>query len=146
MVQRRKRYRGLQRGYPFAAKFPRFVGTSVSDQTLPSAQQGLPFLPISPIETEAGWLVLTHRVDPMRQDTIGAILLDLDDPSRVIGRLKKPLLSPNENEREGYVPNVVYSCGAAIHNGHLILPYAMSDDASSFAIAPLNDLLSELTS
>jgi predicted GH43/DUF377 family glycosyl hydrolase len=98
----------------------------------------------SPIETDAGWLVLTHGVGPMRKYTIGAILLDLDDPSRVIGRLQEPLLTPNENEREGYVPNVVYSCGAIIHNDHLILPYAMSDYASTFATVPLNDLLSEL--
>tara|TARA_R110002049_G_scaffold4601_5_gene32285 strand:+ start:405481 stop:406935 length:1455 start_codon:yes stop_codon:yes gene_type:complete len=98
----------------------------------------------SPIETEAGWLVLTHGVGPMRKYTIGAILLDLDDPSRVIGRLREPLLKPNENEREGYVPNVVYSCGAIIHNGSLVLPYAMSDYASTFATVPLNDLVSEL--
>lgn len=80
----------------------------------------------------------------MRKYTIGAILLDLNDPSRVIGRLREPLLTPNENEREGYVPNVVYSCGAIIHNDHLILPYAMSDYASSFATVPLDDLLLEL--
>lgn len=98
----------------------------------------------SPIETDAGWLVLTHGVGPMRKYTIGAILLDLNDPSRVIGRLREPLLTPNENEREGYVPNVVYSCGAIIHNDHLILPYAMSDYASSFATVPLDDLLLEL--
>ncbi len=98
----------------------------------------------SPIETDAGWLVLTHGVGPMRKYTIGAILLDLDDPSRVIGRLREPLLTPNENEREGYVPNVVYSCGAVVHNGYLILPYAMSDYASTFATVPLNDLLSDL--
>ena len=66
----------------------------------------------SPIETEAGWLVLTHGVGPMRKYAMGAFLLDLDDPSRVIGRLEEPLLEPNANEREGYVPNVVYSCGA----------------------------------
>lgn len=100
----------------------------------------------SPIETDAGWLVLTHGVGPMRKYTIGAILLDLNDPSRVIGRLQEPLLTPNENEREGYVPNVVYSCGAIIHNEHLIIPYAMSDYASTFATVPLNDLLSELLS
>ena len=67
----------------------------------------------SPIETEAGWLVLTHGVGPMRKYAMGAFLLDLDDPSRVIGRLETPLLEPNANEREGYVPNVVYSCGGA---------------------------------
>jgi predicted GH43/DUF377 family glycosyl hydrolase len=96
----------------------------------------------SPIETEAGWLVISHGVGPMRKYSIGAFLLDLDDPSRVIGRLAHPLLSPDESEREGYVPNVVYSCGSLIHAGLLILPYAMSDSASSFATVPLSVLLS----
>jgi hypothetical protein len=71
----------------------------------------------SPLETEAGWLVLSHGVGPLRKYSIGAFLLDRDAPSRLIGRLKQPLLTPNENEREGYVPNVVYSCGAVVHNG-----------------------------
>ncbi|MGE5858989.1 MAG: glycoside hydrolase family 130 protein, partial [Ignavibacteria bacterium] len=100
----------------------------------------------SPIETEAGWLVLSHGVGAMREYSIGAFLLDKDDPSKVIGRLEEPLLTPNENEREGYVPNVVYSCGGAVHGGELIIPYAMSDYASSFAKVSLNDLLTELTS
>jgi predicted GH43/DUF377 family glycosyl hydrolase len=95
----------------------------------------------SPIETEAGWLVISHGVGPMRKYSIGAFLLDLEDPSRVIGRLTRPLLSPDESEREGYVPNVVYSCGSLVHAGLLILPYAMSDSASSFATVPLADLL-----
>jgi predicted GH43/DUF377 family glycosyl hydrolase len=95
----------------------------------------------SPIETEAGWLVLSHGVGPMRKYSIGAFLLDLEDPTRVIGRLTRPLLSPDELEREGYVPNVVYSCGSLVHAGLLILPYAMSDTASSFATVPLADLL-----
>jgi predicted GH43/DUF377 family glycosyl hydrolase len=99
----------------------------------------------SPIETEAGWLVLSHGVGPMRKYSIGAFLLDRNDPSRVIGRLQQPLLSPDETEREGYVPNVVYSCGALVHAGHLILPYAMSDSASSFATVPLNELLAAMT-
>jgi predicted GH43/DUF377 family glycosyl hydrolase len=99
----------------------------------------------SPIETEAGWLVLSHGVGPMRKYAIGAFLLDLNDPTRVIGRLKEPLLSPNENEREGYVPNVVYSCGGLIHGRELIIPYAMSDYASSFATVNLDELLDELT-
>ena len=99
----------------------------------------------SPIETEAGWLVLSHGVGPMRKYAIGAFLLDLNDPGRVIGRLKEPLLSPNENEREGYVPNVVYSCGGLIHERELIIPYAMSDYASSFATINLDGLLTELT-
>jgi predicted GH43/DUF377 family glycosyl hydrolase len=98
----------------------------------------------SPIETEAGWLVITHGVGPMRKYSIGAVLLDLDDPSRVLGRLPKPLLSPTESEREGYVPNVVYSCGGMTHAGHLILPYAMSDLCSGFATVPLAELLEAL--
>jgi predicted GH43/DUF377 family glycosyl hydrolase len=80
----------------------------------------------------------------MRKYSIGAFLLDLHDPSRVIGRMPYPLLSPDETEREGYVPNVVYSCGSLVHAGHLILPYAMSDSASSFATVPLADLLREM--
>lgn len=100
----------------------------------------------SPIETEAGWLVLTHGVGPMRRYAIGAVLLDREDPSRVIGRLRQPLLAPTEREREGYVPNVVYSCGALIHNGLLILPYAMSDQCAGFATVPVRELLEELTS
>jgi predicted GH43/DUF377 family glycosyl hydrolase len=98
----------------------------------------------SPIETEAGWLVLTHGVGPMRKYCIGAALLDRDDPSRVIGHLKEPLLRPAPDEREGYVPNVVYSCGALLHNGVLILPYAVSDTATRFASVKLNELLDAL--
>jgi predicted GH43/DUF377 family glycosyl hydrolase len=98
----------------------------------------------SPIETDAGWLVLTHGVGPMRKYAMGAFLLDLDDPSQVIGRLEEPLLEPNANEREGYVPNVVYSCGGAIHNGVLIIPYAMSDYASTFASVPLDDVVGSM--
>ena len=95
----------------------------------------------SPLETEAGWLVLTHGVGPMRKYAMGAFLLDRDDPSRVIGRLDAPLLEPDANEREGYVPNVVYSCGAVIHNRQLIVPYAMSDYASTFATVSLDEVL-----
>ncbi|MBX9652816.1 glycoside hydrolase family 130 protein [bacterium] len=95
----------------------------------------------SPIETSAGWLVLTHGVGPMRRYAMGAFLLDLDEPSRLIGRLATPLLEPDENEREGYVPNVVYSCGGLIHGRDLVIPYAMSDYASTFATVPLNDVL-----
>ena len=98
----------------------------------------------SPIETDEGWLVLSHGVGPMRKYAIGAFLLDLDDPSRVIGRTRHPILSPDGNEREGYVPNVVYSCGGQIHNGHLIIPYAMADHASSFATVPVGPLLDEM--
>ena len=95
----------------------------------------------SPIETEAGWLVLTHGVGPMRRYCIGAILLDLDDPCRVIGRLREPLLQPSGTEREGYVPNVVYTCGALVHRGQLIIPYGLADHATSFATIPLDDVI-----
>jgi predicted GH43/DUF377 family glycosyl hydrolase len=98
----------------------------------------------SPMETEAGWLVLSHGVGPMRKYCIGAFLLDLDDPTKIIGRLREPLLKPSETEREGYVPNVVYSCGALIHNRELILPYAMSDYATNFATVSLDELLAAM--
>jgi predicted GH43/DUF377 family glycosyl hydrolase len=95
----------------------------------------------SPIETEAGWLVLSHGVGPMRKYCLGAFLLDLADPARVLGRLREPLLAPNEAEREGYVPNVVYTCGALLHGRELVIPYAMSDYATSFATVMLDELL-----
>jgi predicted GH43/DUF377 family glycosyl hydrolase len=98
----------------------------------------------SPIETEAGWLVLSHGVGPMRKYCIGAFLLDRDDPSKVIGRLQEPLLKPNENEREGYVPNVVYTCGALLHNGELIIPYGLADHATGFASVPLAEVLAAM--
>ncbi len=98
----------------------------------------------SPIETEAGWVLLTHGVGPMRRYVLGAVLLDRDDPSRVIGRLREPLLTAENEEREGYVPNVVYSCGGLVHAGNLIIPYAMSDQCTSFAHVPLAELLDEL--
>ncbi len=98
----------------------------------------------SPLETKEGWLVMTHGVGPMRRYCIGAALFDLDDPTKEIGRLSEPLLVPLEEEREGYVPNVVYSCGALIHNEQLILPYAVSDYSSRFATVPLDVLLKEL--
>ena len=99
----------------------------------------------SPIETEAGWLVLSHGVGPMRKYAIGAFLLDLNDPSKVLGRTTEPILSPDENEREGYVPNVVYSCGGLINGDDLIIPYAMADYASSFATVNVAELIAELT-
>jgi predicted GH43/DUF377 family glycosyl hydrolase len=99
----------------------------------------------SPLETEAGWLLLTHGVGPMREYCIGASLLDLEDPSRVLGHLAEPLIVPIDEEREGYVPNVVYSCGALIHAGRLIIPYAMADSATSFASVPVDDLLAHLS-
>ena len=98
----------------------------------------------SPIETEAGWLLLTHGVGPMRKYCIGAVLLDLNDPSQVVGRTSEPILVPTGGERFGYVPNVVYSCGGMIHAGNLILPYAMSDLATSIAVIDLQELLDSL--
>ncbi len=98
----------------------------------------------SPIYTKEGWLIITHGVGPMRRYSIGAALFDLEDPTKQIGRLKQPLLSPLEEEREGYVPNVVYSCGALVHHNSLILPYAVSDYSSSYAVIDLGELLDEL--
>jgi predicted GH43/DUF377 family glycosyl hydrolase len=99
----------------------------------------------SPLETSQGWLVLTHGVGAMREYSIGAMLLDLDDPSRVIARLKQPLLSPHEQEREGYVPNVVYSCGALIHDNELLIPYAMSDISTGMASVNVQELINCMT-
>jgi len=98
----------------------------------------------SPIETAAGWLVLSHGVGPLRTYCIGAFLLDLDEPGKVIGRLREPLLKPNQSERQGYVPNVVYTCGALVHNGELIIPYAMADHATGFATVPLDEVLAAM--
>ncbi len=98
----------------------------------------------SPIETDAGWLLLTHGVGPVRRYCIGALLLDRKNPARVIGRLRDPLMVPAADEREGYVPNVVYSCGSLIHNGQLVIPYAMSDQAAGFAIVSADELLDRL--
>ncbi|MFP3859955.1 MAG: glycoside hydrolase family 130 protein [Bacteroidales bacterium] len=100
----------------------------------------------SPLETDQGWLMITHGVGPMRKYSLGACLLDLEDPTKVIGRLKEPLLMPNEKEREGYVPNVVYTCGSIIHNNTLFLPYAMADYSSGFATVKIDELLDELMS
>jgi predicted GH43/DUF377 family glycosyl hydrolase len=98
----------------------------------------------SPIETEAGWLVLTHGVGPVREYCIGAVLLDLEDPTRVIGELRGPLLAPDDDEREGYVPNVVYSCGALPVGDQLLLPYGASDDSVRFAFVDLPGLVAQL--
>jgi predicted GH43/DUF377 family glycosyl hydrolase len=98
-----------------------------------------------PIETAAGWLVLTHGVGPMRTYRIGAILLDLEEPTRIIGQLRQPLLSPAADEQDGYVPNVVYSCGALVHGGTLVIPYGIADAAIGIATVPLRDLLAELS-
>lgn len=95
----------------------------------------------SPIETEKGWLLLTHGVGPLRRYCIGAVLLDRDDPLKVIGQLMNPLIEPDETEREGYVPNVVYTCGALVHNRVLIIPYAISDYATRFATVSIDKLL-----
>jgi predicted GH43/DUF377 family glycosyl hydrolase len=100
----------------------------------------------SPIETGEGWLVITHGVGAMREYVLGASLFDLENPEKEIGRLKSPLLIPNAEEREGYVPNVVYSCGSMIHNDNLIIPYAMSDYASTYATVNIKELLTALKS
>jgi predicted GH43/DUF377 family glycosyl hydrolase len=95
----------------------------------------------SPIELEEGWLLLTHGVGPVRKYSIGAALLDKRDPSRVLARSSEPLLRPEPSEREGYVPNVVYTCGAMVHNDLIILPYAVSDTFSNFATIRISALL-----
>ena len=100
----------------------------------------------SPIETEAGWLVLTHGVGPMRRYAIGALLLDLKDPHRVLGHLPEPLIEPTEDERAGYVPNVVYTCGAIVHAEHLVVPYGFSDSGVAIASIRVADLLDALLS
>jgi predicted GH43/DUF377 family glycosyl hydrolase len=98
----------------------------------------------SPIETSAGWLVLTHGVGPLREYSLGAVLLDLDDPTRVIGSLREPLLRPAEDERDGYVPNVVYSCGSLLVGDQLLIPYGVSDAAIRFAYVDVPELLDRL--
>ncbi|MDB5090745.1 MAG: glycosidase [Mucilaginibacter sp.] len=100
----------------------------------------------SPIETKHGWIVITHGVGPMRRYVLGASLLKLDDPEVEIGRLKEPLLIPNSDEREGYVPNVLYSCGALVHNGKLIIPYGVSDSSTAFAEVDMTELIAKLIS
>ena len=98
----------------------------------------------SPLETKAGWLVITHGVGPMRKYCIGAMLLDLNDPSKVLCNLREPLLTAVGNQREGYVPNEVYTCGALLHNGRLILPYGLSDTAATIVTIELDELLAAL--
>ena len=98
----------------------------------------------SPIKTDKGWLLLTHGVGAMRTYVISAILLSLDNPSKIIGRLQTPLIKADESEREGYVPNVVYTCGFLRHENTLIVPYAVSDSATAFATIDLNELLGEM--
>jgi len=98
----------------------------------------------SPLETSEGWLLLTHGVGPMRTYCVGAMLLDLDDPLKVIGALDEPLIIPTEKERDGYVPNVVYTCGAMIHNDDVYLPFAASDTMTRFSMVSLDQLLDRL--
>ena len=95
----------------------------------------------SPLETDQGWIVLTHGVGPMRQYCIGAMLLDLENPAKIIARLEEPLLTPHEEEREGYVPNVVYTCGAILHNTDLVIPYGMSDIKCGIATVGVKELI-----
>ena len=99
----------------------------------------------SPLLTDAGWLLLTHGVGAMRKYCIGAALLDKNDPSKVIGQLEQPLISPNDEESSGYVPNVVYSCGGLIHENNLLIPYGISDAATGLATVNLDQLLAKLT-
>lgn len=99
-----------------------------------------------PMETSEGWVVLTHGVGPMRQYSLGALLLDLEDPTTVIGQLSAPLLTPADDERDGYVPNVVYSCGALLHGRSIVLPYGCSDAFTRIAVIDLDPLLAALTS
>jgi len=98
----------------------------------------------SPIETEKGWLVITHGVGAMRKYCLGVSLFDLNDPTIELGRLQESLLMPDEDEGDGYVPNVVYSCGSIVHSDKLFIPYAASDYASLFASVLLNELLNAL--
>jgi predicted GH43/DUF377 family glycosyl hydrolase len=100
----------------------------------------------SPIELDEGWLVLTHGVGSLRRYSIGALLLDKDDPSKIIGRLTEPLISPGERERTGYVPNVVYTCGSIVHKNRLIIPYGSADRSIAFITLPLDELLAGLKS
>lgn len=98
----------------------------------------------SPIETPQGWLLLTHGVGPMRCYAIGAMLLDLNDPLKVIGHLREPLIAPLGEEREGYVPNVVYTCGAMVHGDHLLIPYAQADKSTGISAVRLSQLIDRL--
>jgi predicted GH43/DUF377 family glycosyl hydrolase len=97
-----------------------------------------------PLATSEGWLVITHGVGPVRHYALGAMLLDLEDPLRVRGVLREPLLAPTAEERIGYVPNVVYTCGALVHRGLVLLPYGCSDSSVRFATIPLEPLLERL--
>ena len=100
----------------------------------------------SPIELDEGWLLLTHGVGPVRKYSIGAVLLDKKDPSKVLARSREPLVRPEPSEREGYVPNVVYTCGAMRHSDQIILPYAVSDTFSNFATIKIAALMQAMKS
>lgn len=117
-------------------------------QVIKTSEEAWEFIQVgncgSPIETDEGWILLTHAVGPMRKYVISAILLDLENPAKVIGTLKEPLIQPNKEEREGYVPNVVYSCGSVMHRNDLIIPYAFSDSACGFATISVSELLNKL--
>jgi predicted GH43/DUF377 family glycosyl hydrolase len=99
----------------------------------------------SPIELDEGWLLLTHGVGPVRRYSIGAVLLDKKDPAKVLARAREPLVRPDATERAGYVPNVVYTCGAMRHGERIVLPYAISDTFSNFATIKIAALLEALT-
>ncbi len=98
----------------------------------------------APIETDEGWILLTHGVGPMRTYAIGAMLLDLENPQKVIGHLRDPIITPGEGDREGYVPNVVYTCGAMEHQHNLYIPFAMADKSTSFVVVETDDLVDRL--
>jgi predicted GH43/DUF377 family glycosyl hydrolase len=98
----------------------------------------------SPIETAHGWLVLTHGVGPMRTYSLAAMLLDLDEPQRVLARTEEPIIGPGLDKRDGYVPNVVYSCGAVAHNDILVLPYGIGDQTISIATLSIEQLVSAM--
>jgi predicted GH43/DUF377 family glycosyl hydrolase len=95
----------------------------------------------APIELDEGWLLLTHGVGPVRRYSIGAVLLDKTDPAKVLARAREPLVRPDASDREGYVPNVVYTCGGMRHNDRIILPYAVSDTFSNFATVEIPALM-----
>ena len=98
----------------------------------------------SPIEIDEGWLLLTHGVGVVRSYCIGAILLDRDDPSKVLGRLVHPLIEPGPDQREGYVPNVVYSCGGIVRGRTLLLPYGVADQFTAFGIVSVDELVAAM--
>ena len=122
--------------------WPTATPLDVTDQTWSSVQLGNCG---SPIELDEGWLVLTHGVGAMRTYSIGALLLDIDDPSIVIGQTAQPLLAPGPDDRDGYVPNVVYSCGALRHGNHLVVPLGISDSRIGFATIAIPTILGAMS-